>query len=445
MKNPLDLRRQAAALIEEAKAIQERAEAEGRKTTEQEDVEISSKLTEAGEHNKEAARIEAIEQAAAGLKEIISPMLKEPQPTNGGTAPAEPKDHAEEARHGWKHIGEFAKAVWAADPKGMGVVDKRLFWSAATGMQQAIGSDGGFLVPPAFSTTIWDGMNAAPDNLLARTDQYTVEGESLTLPANAETSRATGSRYGGVYGYWIAEADQMTASHPKVRWVKLEPQQMAVMVPVTDKLLKNSPVAITQLLTRAATDEILFLTGDAIVNGTGAGQPKGLMASGSLVSVAKETGQAAKTIVSENIVKMWARLHPKARSNAIWLINVDVEPQLFLMTVGVGTSGLPAFMPAGGLSGVPYATLMGKPIVYCEYCATLGTVGDIILCDLKGVASGTQGGIESAMSMHLRFDYNESVFRFLFSVDSQPWLQTAITPFKGTNTLTTHVALATRA
>jgi HK97 family phage major capsid protein len=60
--------------------------------------------------------------------------------------------------------------------------------------------------------------------------------------------------------------------------VKVEPQQMAVLVYVTEKLLRNSPVALEQYVSRSATSEISFMTGDAIVNGSGAGQPKGLQA-----------------------------------------------------------------------------------------------------------------------------------------------------------------------
>jgi HK97 family phage major capsid protein len=445
MKNSLDVRRQAAALLEEAKAIQEKAEAENRKTTEQEDTDIDAKVVEAGGLSKEATKLEALQRALDGLKEDVTPKLLNPQPGNG-SVPAEPKDRDEEARHGWKSLGEFARGVWAADSHTMNMVDRRLMWAAASGMNQAVGSEGGFAVPPAFGSTIWDRLNGAPDNLLGRTDQYTVEGESLTLMANAETNRTAGYRYGGIKGYWIAEAAKITSSAPTLRRLKLEPQQMGVLVYVTEKLLKNSVVALDQYITRAATEEILFLTGDSIINGTGAGMPKGILNSATAyVSVAKENLQAAKTIVAENIVKMWARMHPRARANAIWLINVDAEPQLHLMTIGVGTSGLPCYMPPGGLSGAPYATLMGRPVVPCEYCATLGTLGDIILADMSAYATGVKGGVESAMSAHLRFDYAEECFRFLFSVDGQPWLETAITPFKGSNTLSPFVVLAVRA
>ena len=36
--------------------------------------------------------------------------------------------------------------------------------------------------------------------------------------------------------------------------------------------------------------------------------------------------------------------------------------------------------------------------------------------------------------MHVRFDYDESTFRFIFRVDGQPWWSAPLTPYKGSST-----------
>jgi len=227
--------------------------------------------------------------------------------------------------------------------------------------------------------------------------------------------------------------------------MKLEPKELAVLVYVTDKLLRNGAAA-EQYLTRAATEEILFMTGDAIINGDGTGKPLGVLNYDCTIEVTEETGQAADTVVAENIINMWGRLHARARQNAVWFLNQEVEVQLLQMTLSVGAGGVPAFMPAGGLSGAEYSTLFNRPIVPIEYCAAVGDAGDIILANLGFYASGVQGGVRTAMSIHLKFDYNESAFRFLFAVDGQPWLASAITPYKATSgqTLSPFVTLAAR-
>ena len=355
---------------------------------------------------------------------------------------------ADDKSWGFKSFGHLASELVA---RGNGdhltkAMENASVIAKAQGVNQTIGSEGGFLVPPQFASMVWDGMNKGTQNLLDKTDNYMIDGESMTFTANAETDRATGSRYGGVRGYWIPEAGEITKSTPKLRQVKVAPKELAVLCYATDKLIRNAS-GLNQWLTRAAGDEINFMIGDAIINGTGAGQPVGIVGNLATVQVAKETGQAAATILPENIANMHSRLHANFAAGAEWLINQQILPQLHLMTLPVGTGGMPVYMPPGGLSGAPYGTLYGLPVRPIEYCAALGTVGDIILWNGKGYLSGTaSSGVDAAVSMHLRFQYAETAFRFMFAVDGQPWMANKLTPYKGTsNTLSAFVTLATRA
>ena len=344
---------------------------------------------------------------------------------------------------GFKNFGDLACAIAEKMNPGKSSGDKRLdIMAAAQGMQQAVGSDGGFLVPQEFSQTIWDGLRNASDNLLGLTTNFTVQGESLTIPANAETSRVDGSRWGGIQGNWLGEGKKLNNSNPKVRQVKIEPHELAVMVPVTNKLLQNSPIAVEQMLTGAAIDEINFKVGAAIFGGDGVGKPLGLInAGGPIVTVTKESGQSADTIVANNIHKMWGRLHFRARANARWFVNQDAEQQLDALADANGNALL---MTDKSIAGTPVRTLKGAPVQVLEFCETLGDKNDIVLADMTGYVTGTRGGVDSAMSIHLRFDFNEALFRFILSVDGQPWLAKALTPFKGASTLSHFVNLAER-
>jgi len=164
-----------------------------------------------------------------------------------------------------------------------------------------------------------------------------------------------------------------------------------------------------------------------------------------VVSVAKEAGQAAATLVTANIFKMWSRMWARSRSNAVWFINQDIEPQLMALDIPVGTGGMPVYLPQGGLSQSPFGTLLGRPVIPVEYAATLGTVGDICLADLSQYILIDKGGVEAASSIHVQFLTDETAFRFVYRVDGQPAWNAPLTPFKGTNTLSPFVSLATRA
>jgi HK97 family phage major capsid protein len=274
-----------------------------------------------------------------------------------------------------------------------------------------------------------------------------ISGNSNSMKINGvdETSRAS-TRYGGIVGYWKDEAALKTSSKPKFRQIELNLKKLIGLCYATDELLADA-VALESFIREAFPSEFGFLLDDAIINGTGAGQPLGILNAGCLVSVAKEAGQKAASVVAENVINMYSRLFAASRPNAVWLINQNIEPQLFTMSLAVGTGGIPIYMPAGGLSGQPYATLFGRPVIAIEQAATLGTVGDIILADMGGYILAEKGGIQADISIHVQFLYDESVFRFVLRVDGQPVRASALTPYKGgaSYTQSHFIALATRA
>ena len=342
-------------------------------------------------------------------------------------------------------LGEFFQAVRTAGLPG-GRTDHRLY-AAATGANETTPSDGGFLVGQDLRSEI---LTTAFDvgKLAKLCTRYTVSSNAngIQIPGLDETSRAAGSRHGGVRSYYISEASEKTASKPKFRLIALTLKKSVVLIYATDEIIQDVSV-LARYITKVAGDEIAFTMDDAIINGTGAGQPLGILNSGALVTVPKETGQAADTLVLENIVKMWSRMIGSSRQNAVWLINQNVESQLYTMSLSVGTGGSPVFLPGGAMSAQPYMTLFGRPIIPCEQCAELGDLGDIILADFKnGGVLIEKGGIQADMSIHIRFIEDESVFRFVSRWDFQPVLAAPVTPFKGgaSNTQSHFVALAAR-
>ena len=341
-------------------------------------------------------------------------------------------------------FGEQMAAVMKAGQPG-GSADPRLF-NAATGLGETVSSDGGFLVQTDFSTEL---LKQVFDTgvLASRCRRIPISGNAngIKIPGVDETSRAS-TRSGGVLAYWKDEAAAKTASKPKFRMIELSLKKLIGLCYTTDELLADS-AALQGYIQQAFVDEFGFQIDDSIINGTGAGEPLGVLNAGCLVSVGKETGQAASTVVAENVINMYSRIFASSRPNAIWLINQNIEPQLFTMSLAVGTGGIPIYMPAGGLSGQPYGTLFGRPVIAIEQAATLGTQGDIMFGDFgNGYVLAEKGGIQSDVSIHVQFIYDESVFRFVLRIDGQPVRASALTPYKGgANYTQSHfIALDTR-
>lgn len=343
----------------------------------------------------------------------------------------------------WRSLGEQLQAVMLAGMPG-GRVDERLTTRVATGLSETVGADGGFLVQQDFSNEL---LKRTYDTsvLAARCRKIPISTNANSMVINAvdESSRATGNRWGGVRAFWAAEADRYNESKPKFRQMELHLNKLIGLCYATDELLEDA-ATLESVIKQAFAEEFAFVVDDCIFSGDGVGKPLGLMKSGALVVVPAEAGQPAGTVVAENIIKMWSRLWAPSQKNAVWLINQDVIPQLFTLSLAVGTGGVPVYMPAGGLSGQPYSTLFGRPVIPIEQCETCGTTGDIVLCDLSNYLLVDKGGVDSAVSVHVRFLFDEQVFKFTYRVAGQPVYNTPLIPYKGGATVSPFVALAPR-
>lgn len=423
----LEMRRQRAAKIEEARALANKAETEARDFTKEENEQFQ-RLEESVESL--GNRIERQEKLGSyGSK----------PPENTAAKPDLKDDLTEE----FGSRGAFLQAVADAARSPYRKIDPRLE-RRATGMSEGSPSDAGFLVGTDYSQDIMIPVWQT-GAVTSRVRRITIGAGSNGLAMNmiAETDRTNGNRWGGIRGYWSAEGASTTLSAPKFAKFRLDLDKLTLLAYATDELLQDA-AALEGVITQAAREELEFKLADGIINGSGAGMPLGILGAGVTVSVAKETNQAATTVVAENIDKMWARLPASSRANAVWLANQDVEPQLAQLSLAVGTGGVPVYLPAGGYSAAPYATLKGRPVLPIEQCATLGTVGDIILADLSQYLVIEKGGVQSASSMHVQFLTDEMTYRFIYRVNGKPWRDTAITPFKGSNTLSPFITLATR-
>jgi HK97 family phage major capsid protein len=211
---------------------------------------------------------------------------------------------------------------------------------------------------------------------------------------------------------------------------------------MTDEILDDA-VALGGELESSFARELIFQVENKVWRGNGASAPLGFMNGACLVSVAKETNQGAATINTKNLSKMWARLPASSKKNAVWFINVDCEPQLDELTLPAGTAGLqPRFV---NYSNEGILTIKGRPVIAVEYAETVGTQGDIALVDMSRYRLIRKGGIEQASSMHVYFAQGEQAFRAFYRVDGKPVPKAAMTPFKGSGTLSPFVVLDTRA
>ena len=425
MKKVLEMKAKREDARLKAMAVLNKAEAEDRFLTEDEQKEIDgyeSEIRSWDESITRAERMLAIEPEERTVTE--KPEVK--------PAPQKP----EEKRFGT--LGEQLLAAYRAAMPG-GHTDERLSTRAASGLNESTPSDGGFLVQQDFvkellKRTYETGILASKVKKIP----ISTNANGLKINAVDEDSRANGSRWGGVQTYWETEADEHTGSKPKFRQMELSLKKLTGLCYATDELLQDA-AALEAVIRQAFAEEFGFKMDDAILSGSGEGEPLGILNSGALVKVEKEKDQ--KDIITvENLIKMWNRLWSKSRANAVWYINQEIEPYLYTLKLG----DKPVYIPAGGISEKPYGTIFGRPVVPLEQCNAAGEVGDIILADVGQYLLIDKGGIKAASSIHVRFLYDENVFRFIYRVDGKPIWNKPLAPYKGKATVSPFITLDKR-
>lgn len=439
-KNLRALLQRKAQAVEAAREITKLAESESRELSADEQSAVDAHIASAEALNasieRETRLIEA-ERATAGVALEL--------PDGARIGAVEPQ-LLNDPRRGFAHFGQFLASVRGAvlQPSA---VDERLSLSAAasTYANESVGADGGFLVPPQYSSEIMSVIEGT-ESLISRTRQVPVSGNQFVMPSNETTAHGTT----GIQAYWDGEADTITATKPAFANRTIRLNRLTALVPVTEEALEDA-ASLGSWVQMEAGDKMAYKVTDAILNGNGVGKPLGVLAAPCLVTVTKETSQAASTVLAANVLKMYSRMPARNRANAVWVINQDVEPLLPQMSVAVknvaGTEnvgGFPVYVPPGGLTGSQYGTLLGRPIVMTEASPALSSAGDITLADFSQYITITRGAVKADQSMHFYFDQNIRAFRFVFRLGGQPWLSAAIARANGSNTLSHFVALGAR-
>jgi HK97 family phage major capsid protein len=308
---------------------------------------------------------------------------------------------------------------------------------ALLGSNETIPSQGEFLLEPTISAEFLTPLHEeGPLSSIARRMPVGPNSISGWINGVDETSRATGSRWGGVRGYWLSEGDAMTASQPKFKRINWELNQLAVLQYATDNMLRDSNL-MDSVIRQSSMEELKFMVNDSFFRGTGTGQPKGILNGGSVISAVRTN---ATNIDHDDIVRMRIRFDPNAYSRAVWLANPDIQGELDTLNFTSGTTGILSPYVTYTADGV--TMLRGRPVIFNEFSPTLGAVGDLLLVDPNDYLYWEGAGIEGASSIHVQFLTNQTVFRFIYRVDGMPATTTATTRYQSTDTVSPYVALA---
>lgn len=338
---------------------------------------------------------------------------------------------------------DFFAATWHRNTSADALAKQAKLNDIRNSFGSSVPSDGGFLIPETLRSEL---LRVSLETAIVRPRARVVPMDSLTVPFPTIDSTSNASNvYGGVTAYWTEEGAALVESSAKFGRVKLEAKKLTAYSEVPNELYTDSLVSLEMFINEVFPEALAWFEDIAFMRGTGVGEPLGFLNSGNgaAVSITKESGQAADTIVWENIVKMYSRMLPTSLGRAVWIAHIDTFPELATMALSVGTGGSAVWLN-NGTEGPPM-TILGRPVLFTEKAETVGDAGDINFVDLGYYLIGDRQSISAMSSPHYKFANDKTAIRFIERVDGRPWVQSAITPNKGTNTLSPFVKIAARA
>jgi len=332
-----------------------------------------------------------------------------------------------ETSGGYRNLGEFA-ADTAKAKRGI-VSEKLTGWRTFTNtrdMSEGIAADGGELVPQDFLANL-KVVELESEIVHPRATIIPMRTNSIRLPI-VNVSSHVNTLYGGVSANRTAEADIKSHAHqPTFSHVDLTLNKLTGLVYVSDELLEDNLVALSSVLNKMFVDSLIYQRDEDYLIGTGVGQSEGILISPALVVTPPEPVQTA-LLVAENIFQMYSRMYPTSINKAVWVVNNSVVPYLMALTLG-GTNILPLWLSNMSVAGAPFGTILSRPLLISEKLPCVGQQGSILFADMNEYLVGEKSsGIQTASSIHLLFDTDQTAFRFVYRTDGKTHWRNPITP-----------------
>lgn len=450
MPDAKQLRQQAADKLKTANAIVDGAKAGGRELTADEKTKVDTLLDEQETLLKDAEQADRDQQRELRLQHAAGRMTEVGTGigtgVGGPTGPLARGDvrvgktrSQDDPMCGFESPADFFLEVMNAGKNR--VVSDRLKPLMAQGSdEQSGGSDpyGGFLLPREMSPNLLT-LQGEGDWLAKYVTRIPTTAASIDLPARVDKNHST-SVTGGVIASRTPETQNGTATRSEVEQITYKPTTITVFTHATEQLIADSPISIPALIEQNFGEALGDLKMRERISGTGVGEPLGVLNSPSLVTVSKEAGQAADTIVYDNVLNMWSRCYRK--EEAVWIANHDTIPQLGHLEKVVGTGGKPILV-MNAAEKMP-ETLFGRPIIYTEYAKALGDKGDLILGSWRQYIEVVRQQALMASSVHVRFLASEQTFRMTMRDTGAPSWRSPLTPVNSSTTLSPFVVIEAR-
>lgn len=377
--------------------------------------------------------------------------------TISGHPPAGDNDFSDEHRSGGNgyeirlaHQSKDYRSLFGAEPRNQYTWEDRgttFFQALFSGryhpglekrMIEGISSEGGFLVPSETASEI-HAVSLENEIVMPRSNVVPMLTNTKSFPG-LKIGDHSSNLFGGFTASYVAETGTITEADPKARSVNVNLRKLIGMLRFSNELLADLPNGGKQIINICGKG-LGWYRDKFFLKGNGAGQPLGILNSNCLVTVAKETGQAADTITYMNLCDMMSSMYAGSFGNSVWIAHQTTIPQLLTLTLDVGTAGthIPVMKESDGKFSI-----LTRPVIFTEKTEVLGDKGDIILADFSQYLIGLKEEMRIDLSGHFYFTTDETLARLIERHDGLPLWDTTLTLEDGSTEVSPFVTLAER-
>lgn len=201
-------------------------------------------------------------------------------------------------------------------PKGQEAYAKD-FWQMMRGhvvvdaLKEGTDPDGGFLVPDEFENQLIQKLQEA--NVL-RTISHVIQTNSGEHKIPVVASEGTAA--------WLEEEAAYTESNTQFSQVSLGAHKLGTLIKVSEELLNDSAFDLMAYLSDEFGRRLGNAEEQAFLNGTGTGQPTGILTDTNGAS-AGSTAAKADSLTFDDLIDLFYSLKTPYRQNAVFLMNDD--------------------------------------------------------------------------------------------------------------------------
>ena len=378
--------------------------------------------------------------------------IKEAAKAFEGMAIAPKQDDDKPAPGGFKTGGEFLQEIHAVTFRGK--PNKRLKiwtdqsepsngkhtgdngWMESKDLVESIGASGGFLVPTETPNQFLQWTDTG-DNMLAesRATKIPMRRRAIQIPALNQGNTTAGQPHwwGGVLAKWTEEVGLKEETEPTFRQIELVAHKLVCYTEASDELLEDSAVSLEALLSSMFSGVSKWERQNAYINGSGAGQPLGVINAGATIAL---NPLAANALAVNDLARM---LESFQGTNPVWFFSRRWMAELLQLNGPSGGNASYVFMPSAR-DGFP-ASLLGFPLFFVEQMPAPGSNGSVLLADWSKYLVGDRQAITIDTTKIFKFQNDITSWRCVSRVDGQPWLNTPLTWSDGTTQTSPFVIL----